>query len=140
MRTLRGRLARSAPPPVPRTGMPPCQEACTISSVGRPPMLRELKRFASLAPRPKGSPTFGPAGGERIVLPSSTAIVAVGQETEGPAWAKALGLNGLRSDRDNRIGSGVYGAGDLVTGPATVVQAMAGGITCAKAILRETGR
>lgn len=86
---------------------------------------------------PDGRPLFVPVRGEEMVLPANTCIVAVGQEGEGAAWGEALGLGPLKPDQDGRVGPGVYVAGDLATGTETVVQAMAGGITCARAILEE---
>jgi NADPH-dependent glutamate synthase beta subunit-like oxidoreductase len=48
-----------------------------------------------------------------------------------------LKLKDLAPEPSGRLTTGLYVAGDLVTGPATVVDAMAGGIGCARAILEE---
>ena len=70
-------------------------------------------------------------------LEAATVILALGQESEAPAWARALGLAELEPGREGRLGPGLYAAGDLLTGPATVVQAAAGGIAAARALLQE---
>ena len=58
--------------------------------------------------------------------------------SEAPVWAVQLGLKGpLTPDAFGCLSPGLYAAGDLITGPATVVEAMAGGIGCARAILEE---
>jgi NADPH-dependent glutamate synthase beta subunit-like oxidoreductase len=71
---------------------------------------------------------------------AKTCIVAVGQESAHARWAQAFGLDALAPDESGRLAPGVYAAGDLVTGPATVVEALAAGIACAKAILEGGGR
>lgn len=55
---------------------------------------------------PHGRRMFAPARAEEIVLPATTAIVAVGQENEEAAWGKALGLGGLAPDQVGRIALG----------------------------------
>ncbi len=70
-------------------------------------------------------------------IPAATVIMALGQESEAPSWARALDRPGLEPGEDGRLDQRLYAAGDLVTGPATVVQAAAGGVAAARALLRE---
>jgi len=79
------------------------------------------------------------SGTERI-LAARTCILAVGQESPRKTWAEAFGLEDLAPDESGRVAPGVYAAGDLVTGPATVVEALAAGIACARAILEGGAR
>jgi NADPH-dependent glutamate synthase beta subunit-like oxidoreductase len=98
-------------------------------------------RFAETAPdgcSPDGRRQFEAVRDSIFDLPAGSAVLAVGQESEAPTWAVQLGLKGdLRPDASGCLSPGLYAAGDLVTGPATVVEAMAGGIRCARAILEE---
>jgi NADPH-dependent glutamate synthase beta subunit-like oxidoreductase len=73
------------------------------------------------------------------VMEAGSVILALGQDTQAPDWAETLDLEGISPDDTGRIASGVYAAGDLVTGPATVVDAMAAGLTSARAIILELG-
>jgi NADPH-dependent glutamate synthase beta subunit-like oxidoreductase len=73
-------------------------------------------------------------------LDAKLCILAIGQESASARWAQAFGLEELAPDERGRLAPGVYAAGDLVTGPATVVEALAAGIACAKAILEGGGR
>jgi NADPH-dependent glutamate synthase beta subunit-like oxidoreductase len=88
-------------------------------------------------PGPDGRVIFEPVAGSEEILEAGTVILALGQETEAPAWARALGLDGLAPGEKGRLTQGVYAAGDLVTGPSTVVEAMAAGVDCARAIIEE---
>ena len=65
-----------------------------------------------------------------------TVILALGQEREVDLWTEGLGLGSLVPGPDSRLGPKLYAAGDLVTGPSTVVGSMASGVACAKAILQ----
>jgi NADPH-dependent glutamate synthase beta subunit-like oxidoreductase len=76
-----------------------------------------------------------PGGEER--LEAGSVILAVGQRTQAGRWARALGLEELAPGPAGRLAPGLYAAGDLVTGPATVVEAMAQGLACARAIAEE---
>jgi heterodisulfide reductase subunit A len=78
--------------------------------------------------------------GTEHTLGAKLCILAVGQESPRASWAQAFGLDALAPDENGRLAPGVYAAGDLVTGPATVVEALAAGIACAKAILEDGGR
>jgi len=66
-------------------------------------------------------------------------ILAVGQRREERLWKEGLGLSSLSPGPSGQLASGIYGAGDLVTGPATVLEAVAGGIRCAEAMMKEKG-
>jgi heterodisulfide reductase subunit A len=81
----------------------------------------------------------GQSGTERT-LEARTCVLALGQETPRARWARAFGLDDLAPDESGRVASGVFAAGDLVTGPATVVEALAAGVACAKTILEGGGR
>lgn len=99
-------------------------------------------RLAACAPGqpgPDGRPLFAPLPGQETTLPAGSVILALGQESAAPAWAAGLGLGGLAPDEQGRLAPGFYGAGDLLSGPATVAQALAGGLACGRAVLREAG-
>lgn len=89
---------------------------------------------------PDGRRRFIPLMEETFELPAGTAILAFGQERETSLWANGLGLAAIAPDKDGRLRPGLYAAGDLVTGPATVVEAMAGGMAAARAVLKDLGR
>jgi len=79
-------------------------------------------------PGKDGRRSFIPVGNRRTI-PVRTVILALGQEQNLDKWTGGLGIGAL-ADR-------IYAAGDMITGPATVVEAVAGGIQCARRILRE---
>lgn len=87
-----------------------------------------------------GRRRFRGATGTEHTLGAKLCILAVGQQSAHASWAQAFGLDELAPDESGRLAPGVYAAGDLVTGPATVVDAVAAGIACAKAILEGDGR
>lgn len=87
-----------------------------------------------------GRRRFRGQAGTEYTTEARTCILAVGQESAHASWARAFGLDELAPDEDGRLAPDVYAAGDLVTGPATVVEALAAGIACAKAILKGEGR
>jgi NADPH-dependent glutamate synthase beta subunit-like oxidoreductase len=86
-----------------------------------------------------GRPAFSDLPGSEETLPAGSVILALGQNTQAGVWAKALGLDDLNIDEKGRLEPGLYAAGDLITGPASVVEAMAAGIACAQAITEELG-
>lgn len=97
-------------------------------------------RLAATAPGALGSdgrPVFAPLPGQERVLPAGAVVLALGQESAAPAWAAGLGLESLSPDVQGRLAPGLHAAGDLVSGPATVLEAVAGGIRCGQAILAE---
>jgi NADPH-dependent glutamate synthase beta subunit-like oxidoreductase len=101
-------------------------------------------RFAKTAPAgcsPDGRRQFQVVENAIFDLPAGSAVLALGQVNEAPIWAVQLGLKSpLIPDASGCLSPGLYAAGDLVTGPATVVEAMAGGIRCAQAILEAQQR
>lgn len=75
---------------------------------------------------------FAPVyGQEKFTLEADCVILAVGQRAEVELYGQDLELNGryIAVDEENQATSmtGVYAWGDAVTGPATVVSAIAGG-------------
>jgi NADPH-dependent glutamate synthase beta subunit-like oxidoreductase len=103
------------------------------------------RRVAALAvaatelagPGEDGRPAFRDVPGGEERLEAGSVILAVGQRTQAGRWARALGLEKLAAGPAGRLAPGLYAAGDLVTGPATVVEAMAQGLACARAIAEE---
>ena len=83
-----------------------------------------------------GRRNFAPIAGKEKSLLAKTVILALGQKNEAGIWATGLGLEAITPNPQGLITTGLYAAGDLVTGPATVVEAMAGGIACARHILQ----
>jgi heterodisulfide reductase subunit A len=83
-----------------------------------------------------GRRNFAPIAGREKSLLAKTVILALGQKSEAGIWATGLGLEAITPNPQGLITTGLYAAGDLVTGPATVVEAMAGGIACARHILQ----
>ncbi len=71
------------------------------------------------------------------MLAAGSVILAVGQVSQAADWARALGLAGFNPDPNGRLAPGLYAAGDLASGPGTVVEAMAAGLACARAIVEE---
>lgn len=83
-----------------------------------------------------GRQVFKPAGVVEKSLAAKTVIMALGQETEADLWTEGLGLKQFKTSQDGLLAEGLYAVGDLVRGPATVVEAMADGIACARSILK----
>ncbi|MFZ5585826.1 MAG: FAD-dependent oxidoreductase [Thermodesulfobacteriota bacterium] len=88
-------------------------------------------------PGPDGRAAFAPTGAEPVSLVAGRVILALGQNSEAPAWSDGLGLGQFRPGPDGRLAPGLYAAGDLVSGPATVVAAMAQGRAAARALIEE---
>jgi NADPH-dependent glutamate synthase beta subunit-like oxidoreductase len=84
-----------------------------------------------------GRQAFAPVAGRENRMSAKTVILALGQQSEAESWASGLGLEGMAPDLTGLLAPGLYGVGDLVTGPATVVEAMADGIASARFILEE---
>ncbi|MBI4798073.1 MAG: FAD-dependent oxidoreductase, partial [Desulfarculus sp.] len=99
-----------------------------------------LAATAPGAPGADGRPVFAPLAGQGRVLPAGAVILALGQESVAPVWAAGLGLESLSPDGQGRLAPGLHAAGDLVSGPTTVVEAVAGGIRCGQAILAEVAK
>ncbi|MBI5522937.1 MAG: FAD-dependent oxidoreductase [Desulfarculus sp.] len=99
-------------------------------------------RVVATAPGALGSdgrPVFAPLAGQERLLPAGAVILALGQESQAQAWAAGLGLESLSPDGQGLLAPGLHAAGDLASGPATVVEAVASGIRCGQAILAEVG-
>lgn len=91
---------------------------------------------ASGRPRPK------PVAGSKFSITANTVILAIGQEVEVPAKAVARRKNGVvRADPDTLATSvkGIYAGGDAVTGPASIIDAIAQGRAASAAINRFLG-
>lgn len=84
-----------------------------------------------------GRTTFRDLPHREEVLAAGSVILAVGQVSQAADWARALGLAGFNPDPNGRLAPGLYAAGDLASGPGTVVEAMAAGLACARAIVEE---
>jgi NADPH-dependent glutamate synthase beta subunit-like oxidoreductase len=84
-----------------------------------------------------GRRSFFPIPGTAQTIPAGTVILALGQEKGFEKWTEALGIDASNQFEEGRLGNRIYAAGDMLTGPATVVEAVAGGINCARKILRE---
>jgi NADPH-dependent glutamate synthase beta subunit-like oxidoreductase len=84
-----------------------------------------------------GRPAFKDLMGSEEIMEAGSVILALGQNTQAGDWARALGLKSISPDEKGCLAPKLYAAGDLVTGPATVVDAMAAGISCARAIMEE---
>jgi NADH-quinone oxidoreductase subunit F len=83
-----------------------------------------------------------PVAGSEYVEPAEFVIAAVGQATDVD-WLASLGLNvaeggTVTADRTTQATNveGIFAGGDLVTGPASAVDAMADGYRAARAIQR----
>ena len=86
-----------------------------------------------------GRPVFSDLPDSEEVLQAGSVILALGQNTQAADWAHALNLISLSPDAKGSLAPGLYAAGDLISGPATVVEAMAAGFACAQAIIEELG-
>jgi formate dehydrogenase major subunit len=78
-----------------------------------------------------------PVPGSEFEIPADTVIAAIGQRTASPKGLKATKRGDVEVGKaDNRCGvdGNVFAAGDCVSGPATVVEAVAGGRKIALAI------
>ncbi len=84
-----------------------------------------------------GRRIFTPLFGTKKTVPVRTVILALGQERNLTKWGEALKTGNDSFNQSNSSAQWIYTAGDIVTGPATVVEAIAGGIGCADRILRE---
>ena len=83
-----------------------------------------------------------PVPGTEHTIPLDTLIAAIGEQPDAAAWASA----GLTAGRGGALGAdaetlatscpGVFAGGDVVTGPGTVVEAMAAGKRAARKIDR----
>jgi NADPH-dependent glutamate synthase beta subunit-like oxidoreductase len=86
-----------------------------------------------------GRPAFSDLPGSEETMEAGAVILALGQNTQAGDWARALDQESLRPTESGQLAPGLYAAGDLITGPASVVEAMAAGMACAHAIIEEIG-
>ena len=93
----------------------------------------ELIRMKMGKPDESGRRRPEPIAGSQFILPADRIIVAIGQQ---PHWEQAGVKGRFDADRSGRVAvnntfstthAGVFAAGDVVTGPATVVGSMAQG-------------
>ena len=88
------------------------------------------------APDASGRRTPVPVPGSDFVMPADTVISAIGQRTVVPAGLPAAkrGIDAAKEDLRVLADAPVYAAGDCVSGPATVVEAVAAGRKAALAV------
>ena len=90
-----------------------------------------------------GRETYGPVSGSRFNLEADSVLVSMGQEADVPLkWGVAAEDWGvLKVDGDDQATSrpGVFAAGDVVTGPGSIVDAMEQGKRAARSIDRFLG-
>ena len=86
-----------------------------------------------------GRRTPVPVAGSDFVMPADTVIAAIGQRTVVPEGVPAgkRGIDAAKEDLRVFAGEPVFAAGDCVSGPATVVEALAAGRKAALAVLDE---
>lgn len=90
---------------------------------------------------PNGRPSVQIVPGSERQIAAQLVILAVGYEVEPVDGVEMTDSGCVKVGADDVSTSvpGVYAAGDAVTGPATLVKAMAGGLRAAEAILRQLG-
>jgi NADPH-dependent glutamate synthase beta subunit-like oxidoreductase/NAD-dependent dihydropyrimidine dehydrogenase PreA subunit len=99
-------------------------------------------RMALGAADASGRPRPEPVAGSEFSIAADTVILAVGQEVEVPAQAVVREKNGVvRADPDTLATSvkGIFAGGDAVTGPASIIDAIAQGRVAGGAIDRFLG-
>jgi len=80
--------------------------------------------------------------GREFDVAADTVILAVGQAASAPATAAAREANGTLRARPDDLGTsvpGIFAGGDAVTGPSSIIVAIAQGRTAAAAIDRHLG-
>ena len=99
-------------------------------------------RMALGAADASGRPRPEPVAGSEFSLAANTVIMAIGQEVEVPAQAVVREKNGVvRADPESLATSvkGLFAGGDAVTGPASIIDAIAQGRTASAGIDRFLG-
>ncbi len=99
-------------------------------------------RMALGAADASGRPRPEPVAGSEFTLAATTVIMAIGQEVEVPAQTVAREKSGVvRADPRSLATSvpGIFAGGDAVTGPATIIDAIAQGRVAGAAIDRFLG-
>ena len=99
-------------------------------------------RMALGAADASGRPRPEPVAGSEFSIAANTVILAIGQEVDVPAKAVVRERNGVvRADPDTLATSvkGIFAGGDAVTGPASIIDAIAQGRVASAAIDRFLG-
>lgn len=99
-------------------------------------------RMALGAADASGRPRPEPITGSEFTIAADTVIMAIGQEVDAPAQAVVRERNGVvRADAHSLATSvpGIYAGGDAVSGPATIIDAIAQGRRASAAIDRFLG-
>ncbi len=98
----------------------------------------EIVRARYLGRDPDGGVRFEPVGGSLAPIPADTVIQAIGQEADlGFLPREVMDAGRLRSDGWARLqGTVTFAAGDVVSGPARIVDAIASGKGAAMGIHR----
>ncbi len=96
-----------------------------------------LQTTSAGSAREDGRRSFTLVPGTERTISAGTVILALGQEKDLERWTDALGMEAANPSEDSLLTDRIYAAGDVVTGPATIVEAVAGGLNCARRILRE---
>ena len=106
-------------------------------------LLVSMERLAVVETDVYGRSRMTPEPGSGFTLEADTVLVSAGQRPNVPsAWGLALGGDGfLKVDRETLMTSreGIFAAGDAVTGPDSIVEAMAQGKKAASSIDRRLG-
>jgi len=100
----------------------------------------EFVRTQPGAIRPDGKRDISPISGSEFVLSADSVIVATGQAAAPlPSPGETDGNGILAADRDTykTTAPGLYAAGDYMTGPSTVIEAIAMGRQAAERIARD---
>lgn len=102
--------------------------------------LRRIRclRMVLEAPDGSGRPRPVPVDGSDFYLEADMAVVSIGQEADPPFASGILNQTprgAIEIGGDGQCAPGVFAAGDLVSGPSTVVEAMASGRRAARAVM-----
>jgi heterodisulfide reductase subunit A-like polyferredoxin len=89
-----------------------------------------------------GRPRPVPIEGSEFFIDADTAIVSIGQQADAPLGIggdiKKTPMDGLEIVKNGETNiAGIYASGDAVSGPSTVVEAMASGRRVAQTIIRS---
>lgn len=87
------------------------------------------------APDASGRRSPVPVEGSDFEIEADTVIAAIGQKTKAPEGVEADKRGNVAVAKDLSCGNMVYAAGDCVTGPATVVEAVAAGHKAADSLM-----
>jgi len=90
--------------------------------------------------RPDGKREVTPIPGSEFTLPADALMVATGQTPEPFAAPEDKDLRGILKTNGDSFGAsapGLYAAGDYVTGPSTVIEAVAAGRRAAERIAED---